>query len=179
MKSLVIIMVVLFISLLFLGMITGISYFSYSNQEISLRNQITAQSTVCKSFFDKMWKIIKQKASVSDKYKDAFKEIYPSLIEGRYGNSRGGSLLSFIQESNPQLSVSIYEDLSRSIEAERTGFFKQQEKLIDLKRVHDNLIDQFPSGLFIGKRGKININIITSETTENIYKTGQENDISL
>jgi hypothetical protein len=118
----------------FLGLITALTYVSSSNSEISLKNHIEAQQKVCEAFYDKLWKIISQKAQVADQYKNAFKEIYPALIEGRYGNEKGGTLMKWIQESNPTFDVSLYKDLMSSIEAERTGFFMEQKKLIDLDR---------------------------------------------
>lgn len=82
-----------------------------SNEEIGLRSQIIAQKEICFSFYDKLWKVLEQKAQVSSQYKDAFKEIYPELIQGRYGNEKGGTLLKMITESNPNFDVSLYKDL--------------------------------------------------------------------
>ena len=62
----------------------AVGYFiSVSNTEIRLCNLVKAQQEVCEANFDKMWKVIKQITNVSDTYLDAFKEIYPKLIEGR------------------------------------------------------------------------------------------------
>jgi hypothetical protein len=56
---------------------------STENTEIDLRTTTVAQNKKCEAYFDKMWKILKQKAGVTDQYKQAFNEIYPKLIEGR------------------------------------------------------------------------------------------------
>lgn len=154
-------------------------YFTISNTEISLRNQIKAQQESCKVVFDNTWKIISQKAQVADKYKDAFKDIYPALMEGRYGNEKGGSLLKFVTESNPQFESSIYKDLSASIEAQRSIFTRDQNKLIDLKREHDNLRMTFPSAIVVGSRPEVEIELITSSKTKETFATGEENDIQL
>jgi len=72
---------------------------SYDNQEIELRVDAQAQEKKCEAYFDKMWKILKQKAQVTDQYKDAFKDIYIGIMEGRY--SKGdGTLMKWIQENN-------------------------------------------------------------------------------
>lgn len=144
-----------------------------SNKEIGVRNQMTAQQKSCEAFYDKMWKVIQQKAQVADEYKTAFAEIYPSLIDGRYKND-GGTLMKWITESNPNFDVSLYKDLSTAIESQRNSFFVEQQKLIDLKREHDNIRQKFPSSMFVGGREEIKITVITSSETEETYRTGKE-----
>jgi len=152
---------------------------SISNREISLRTKGDAQLQICKAYQDKVWKILKQKAGVSDQYAEKFKEIYPELIKGRYDNQRGGALLSMITESNPNFDVSLYKDLMVEITVQRDGFFMEQKKLIDIDREHKLYRKTFPQSWFIGDGQDIGIIVITSEQTENIYKTGKEDNIEL
>lgn len=152
---------------------------SASNKEIRLRNQIAAQEKVLEGSFDKMWKIINQKAQVSTQYKDAFREIYDSIMSGRYGNERGGALMSWVTEHNPTFDVSLYKDLMNSIEAERTGFFMEQKKLTDLAREHRDILKTFPSNCFVGRRPEIKITIVSSDKTKEVIESGKENDIDL
>ena len=84
-------------------------YFSYSNGEITLREGVDAQQEVCKLHFDKMWKIIKQQAQVTDQYKESFQDIYTGLIAGRYDND-DGMFMKWIQESNPDFSPELYKN---------------------------------------------------------------------
>lgn len=153
-------------------------YFSTSNTEISLRNKIEATQTSCTAYYDKMWKIISQKAQVSSQYKESFNDIYKNIMSERY-DDKGGSLMKWIQESNPNFDVSLYRDLSASIESERQGFLVEQKSLIDLNLQHRNLLMKFPSTLFVGSRPPIDIKIITSATTEDVYKTRQENNVKV
>ena len=65
-----------------------VMYMSYSNSEVRLRNAVKAQQEANTTSFDTCWKIIQGQAQVADKYKDSFKEIYGSLMQGReYGLS--------------------------------------------------------------------------------------------
>ena len=141
-----------------------------------------------------MWKIITQNKEVANEYKVAFKEIYPELIAGRYSakNEKGeyktdGSLMKLIVESNPTFTPELYQKLMTTIDAERQGFFMEQKTLIDIDREHKAMRRKFPKNLVIGKRNNIGYQvdengkvikegntIITSETTENVYKTGRE-----
>lgn len=161
------------------ALITAVTYVSSSNSEISLKNKIEAQAKTCEAYYDKLWKIIQQKTGVAKEYAKTFKDIYPALIEGRYGNEKGGTLMKWITESNPTFDVSLYKDLMSSIEAERTGFFMEQKKLIDLDREHKVLRQQFPASFFIGSRPDVKFTIITSSKTESVYKTGKEDDMEL
>lgn len=163
------------------GILATVFYgISTNNTQIDLSTRITAQKTVTANYYDKMWKILKQKAGVADKYKTAFKDIYTGLIEGRYDQpGSDGSLMKFIHESNPNFDASLYRDLMNSIEVERTGFYNEQNKLIDLGREHTNLLRKIPSRWFLGDVKPIKIAIITSAKTKGVMASGEENNIEL
>jgi hypothetical protein len=164
------------------GMMLIIVFFmnmSVENTEIDLRARTEAQNKKCEAYFDKMWKILKQKAGVTDQYKKAFQEIYPKLIKGRYAQG-DGSLMKWIQESNPTFDVSLYSSLMRSIEVERTGFFNEQSTLIDMQREHKVYIQKAPNRWFLSDTLKlVDIKVITSSKTDEVYRTGKEEDIEL
>src|SRR3989344_1108439 len=75
----------------FIAVTIGGLWLSAHNQEVSLRNKGRAQQRNLENMFDKTWKIISQQAQISEEAREAFKEIYPALMEGRYGNARGRS----------------------------------------------------------------------------------------
>jgi len=171
----------------FLFLIVGSMWVSANNGEIDKRERVEAQQDVCKANFDKMFKTISQVAEVSERNmeasKEAFKEIYPELMEGRYSNERGGALMSWISESNPQFDLNatskLYEKLANTIEANREEYFMEQKKLISYKEEHDKFIAKFPNSMFLSSVQEIEIIIITSQKTEEVYTEGQENDISV
>ena len=154
---------------------------SLSNSEIKLRNRANAEQEVCAAYFDKMWKILQQKAGVTEQYKDGFKEIYSALMEGRYSDEGKGqeTFMKWVQESNPQFDASLYKDLMNSIEGERNGFFIEQQKLIDIDRQHKDMRMVFPASMVLGKRADLGIKVIKSLKTDQVYETKQENDIDL
>lgn len=166
-----------------IGVLTIIIIFSMNisieNKEINLRETTIAQNKKCEAYFDKMWKILQQKAGVTDQYKDAFMDIYPKLIEGRYSQG-DGSLMKWIQEDNPNFDASMYRDLMKSIEIERTGFFNEQSTLIDMQREHKAYLLKAPNRWFLADELKpVEIKIITSSKTDEVYRTGNEEDIEL
>lgn len=156
-------------------------YVSKSNKEVRVRNQITAQQEVLASHYDKMWKTLSQKAQVSSEYKDAFAEIYPDLIAGRYEKDGGAKmfLAKVVKEDNPEFDTDLYKDLSRSIESQRTSYHHEQSALLDLKREHDDILDTFPGSVLLSDREKIKVNIITSTRTDNAFETGKDDNVEL
>lgn len=152
---------------------------STDNQEVELRTQFEGQNKKCEAYFDKMWKILKQKAGVTDQYKESFKDIYTKLIEGRYSQG-DGTLMKWITESNPNFDASLYKDLMQSIEVERTGFFNEQTRLIDIAREHKNLFQKWPSKWFINDGLTIvEAKVISSAITKEVFETGKEDNIDL
>ena len=174
-------MIVAFVVLLVLGSVgawIGMSYVGYSNTDIELRNLAKAAQKDNENVYDKVWKVIQQKAGITDKYSKDFKEAYGGIMIARYGEGKN-PMWSWVKEHNPELNVALYEDLSRSIEALRNEFQRVQTRLIDVKMQHDNLRQKIPSCWFIGKRPELIIQIVTSEKSKEAFSTGEENDIKL
>lgn len=156
-----------------------------SNTEIETVALGEAQQQSCEAFHDKMWKVLQEQAGVTNEYKDAFAEIYPALMEGRY--STGGGMMKWVQEANPEFDTSLYAKLMASIEGQREGFFVEQQKLIDIDKKHKVMRKTFPKKIVIGKRPNIGylvengvvvktgITIITSTNTKEAYATGEDN----
>lgn len=162
-----------------IGAVTTLGmYFSYNNQDARLRAQAEAQRGKVEGVHDKMWKVLQQKAQVSNEYKDAFAEIYPALIEGRYSQG-DGSLMKWIQEANPNFDTSLYKDLMQSIEIQRTEFAKVQEKMLDIIREHNVLLTTVPSKWFISNKDVIEYTVISSTRSKVVMETGLDDDVNL
>lgn len=160
-----------------LGLV-GATYVSYSNREIELRNFAKAQEDSNQATFDKVWKVINQKAQVSDKYKNDFVDVYEKVMSGRY-QGKNSVLFSWIQEHNPQIDAKIYASLMDTIEGQRESFNMVQLKLRDIKREHDNLRTLFPGSMFVGSRPELKVTIIISDKTSEAFKSAKENDVKL
>jgi len=152
----------------------------YDNKEVSLRNQATAQQDVNKVIYDKVWKVIAQKAQLPERAKNDFKEVYVDLMDARYA-SGGGSLMKWIQEQNPSFDVQqgLYQDIANSIEGLRAEFSNVQAKLIDIKREHDDIRLRKPGKWFVGNVEELEIQLVTSTKTEETFDSGVEDDINV
>ncbi|MDR0283188.1 MAG: hypothetical protein LBI53_08140 [Candidatus Peribacteria bacterium] len=159
---------------------------SYNNKEIRLRKQIEAEQVVYEQNFDKMYKIIAQTAEVAERNvevnREAIKTIYPDLIEGRYSQG-DGTLMKWIQENNPtwdmQAISETYNKIMAVIEAQREGLYTQAKRLRDLVRERETLIEQWPGSWFVSNQEKIEITLISSKHTKEVFQTGEDNDINL
>lgn len=157
------------------------------NKNERLKAQIVAQQKSNEANFDKMKKVIKGVAETAkvkmDMSTNAFKEIYPALMEGRYNKEKDGMFMKWIQESNPQFDLnaatSLYDKLSVAIESNRQEFFNEQQKLIDYNREQHTLLSTFPSSMFLDKKDTISITIITSYDTKKTFASGEENDTDI
>ncbi len=179
MKNLNLIVTLAIVIILAVGGITVVSsYFSYNNKEISLREQAEAQRGKVEGVHDAMWKIISQKAQISDQYREGFDSIYTHIIEGRY--SKGdGTLMKWIKESNPSFDTSLYKDVMDAVEIQRTQFMKAQERMLDIKREHDMLCKTYPSKWFITNDSEIEYTVVSSSRSKNAMTTGKDDDVDL
>lgn len=152
----------------------------YVNQAIDYETQYTAQTDANKAIYDEVWKVLKQKAGVLDKYAGDFTKAYAPIMDARYqGEAKGAPMFKWIQEHNPTFSVEMYKELSDAITAQRAKFTRVQLRLRDIKREHDKLRLQFPSSIFVGKRDELEVILVTSTKTKQTFETGEENDVDL
>ena len=162
-----------------LGVITTVgSYFNYNNQEIALREQAEAQRGKVEGVHDAMWKIISQKAQVSQDYRASFDSIYTHIIAGRYSQG-DGALMKWITESNPNFDTSLYKDVMDAIESERTNFRHAQERMIDIKRQHITLCKTYPGKWFISNTSEIEYTVISSSYSKEVMQTCTDDNVTL
>lgn len=151
---------------------------TYTNQAIGLENQAKAQQEVNKTVYDTVWKTIKQRAQVSEKYESQFKNVYTNIMQERHYD-KGGDMFKFVAERNPQFDSTLLQDLGNTIEGQRVRFETSQKMLLDIKREHDNLRQRIPSSWFVGTRPELKIDIVTSEKTQSTFATKKEDNVDV
>lgn len=133
--------------------------------------------------YDKMWKILKQKGIVAKTNDSSFQRVVDAVMAGRKDGE--GLAMKWIQEQNPTAQFSevssMYKDLSRTIEAERNSFFEQEKKMAEIVADHDRLRRTFPGSIWAMVFGTkpINYKPIQSSRTEDVMKTGKDDDVSV
>lgn len=173
MISMVGIGVLVVLALIVVGM-----YIKYNNEEVCLRKEAEAQKGKVETVHDTMWKVIKQKAGVTEEYRDTFEKVFPEIISGRYSQG-DGSTMKWIQESNPEFDTSLYKDLMQAIEVQRMYFNQAQTRMLDIIRQRETLIELIPAKFFISNKSKIDYTIISSTSTKTVVQTGIDDDVDL
>ena len=167
-------MIILLIVLAVIAVILLIMYFGYNNREVALRKEAEAQEKNIAGIHDAMWKIIKEKAGVAENYRETFEKVYPELISGRYASD--GSSMKWIQESNPDFDTSLYKDLMLAIEAQRIYFQKAQQRMLDIIRERETLINAMPAKFFITNKKTIEYIVIASDITNRVMQSRIDNE---
>lgn len=179
MKSQKIILLALAALMIFTGIFVAVSYISYTNQEIDIRTRFQQKMDERTAFYDKMWKTISGKSSIALKNDSSFRQNINIIMSGR--KDADGLVMKWVQETNPNANYdqvsALYKDLSRTIESERDGFFQEEKAIQDIVRVHKNLLQKFPSGLFISVEPLV-YKPITSDRTDGVMKSGKDNNVS-
>ena len=162
-------------------LVIGVGLFGYNvsvdNRSVMLNNKFDKQLGQIEAFHDTMWKTIKQQAGVTDKAKDAFKEIYTPLIAGRYSQG-DGTLMKWVKEHNPEFGTEMYQKLQVSIESLRKQFFHTQTQILATVQEHDNLRERFPSKLFCSAE-PMQYEVISSTRSKAVMEAGVDDDVSL
>ncbi len=168
-------MSILLIAVVAIVLIGVFMYFSYNNREVALRKEAESQNKKIASVHDTMWKILKEKAGVSEQYRETFEKIYPEIISGRYAND-GGSTMKWIQESNPDFDTSLYKDLMQAIEVQRTYFSNAQQRMLDIIRERETLIESMPAKWFVKNKSVIEYTVIASDKTNDVMISRVDNE---
>ena len=169
---------IIIIAIVVVAIVLIAMYFSYNNKEIALRKEAEAQKGKIESVHDKMWKVIKQKANVTEQYREMFEKVYPDIIAGRY-SGEGAMAMKWIQEANPEIDASLYKDVMQAIEIQREHLHTAQTRMLDVIRERAALIESYPSRWFISNKSEIEYEIISSTRSKTVMETGLDDDVEI
>jgi hypothetical protein len=173
---------VVLIGILILGFSIVTTLMSWQNVEVRQRNLITAKQKDNTSEFDNLKKKIKSVVSIPDAQFANLKDIFTSHAEARAGgDSKDGALMKWIQESIPNVdeSTKIYSQVMNIVVSSRDAWTTRQKEILDMQRVHSDILDVGFRGLFLSKvlgRQKIEVIIVTSAETKEAFSSGEDND---
>ena len=159
------------------------TYASFNNREVDLRTTFEMQMKNRSAFYDKMWKIIKQKGQVTKAYDSSFIRIVTAAMDPRKDGAN--IMMKWVTESNPTLQAvtvqELYKDLSRTIESERNAFFEREQTLASIQQQHSKFLRSFPYNFYniFMSRKELEYKPITSDRTEDVMRTGKDNSISV
>lgn len=147
------------------------------NREAGLKASINAHERAREASLDTMKKVIMQKAQLPAAAKEDLLALLPEVVEGR----AGGSVFKSVQEKYPEFTMSLYQDLSRAIEAERHQFLREQKELFDVKREHDALLGSAFGGTVASIFGRrpVEVNVVSSTEAKEVIRTGLDDNSDL
>lgn len=179
-------------ALMIIGLIAGVSMWSWVGgfYDSANKTRISAQSRdmEAQQVYDKTWKIISQKAQISDKYAEDFKQTFIGANDARYKNKEN-MMMMWITEHNPTLDASLYRELGQSVEAQRNEYLSIVKAQISIAQEHNTKVTS--SGAFmpctilriIGNPHQVcdtvAVRQVTSSRTQNSFQTGKDDDVKL
>jgi len=165
-------------------LLIGIQFISLSNKDNILRNQFNQKFSERTAFYDAMWKTISQKGQIAVKNDSSFQKNINIIMSNR--KDAPGLFMKWITESNPNVNFNevskLYADLGRTIEAKREQFFEQEKMMQDIKLQSDNVLTTIPGGTILRHifgRTYIKYKPITSDQTDDVIKTGKDNNVKV
>ncbi len=177
------------------GLVGGCTVMSTYNGLNAQEKGVRATWRDSQVWYDTFWKKVSETAQVTSQYKDDFKEVFLGSIEGRYAADRP---VQFIMESNPSLSPDLYKQVQRVIESGRDDFAQTQRTLVDRQRAYETSLSSFPNVLLAnfmgfphdiigedkpekdldgdGRYTVLDLPIVTSGKTQEVFKSGREDE---
>ena len=155
-----------------------------NNNCVQMEAGIKAQYDQNRNNYDNMWKKFKEATQTTTMYTEDLKKVYDSAIQGRYGKNGSKAMFQWLKENNPNFDSSMYKNLQVMIEGGRNSFEENQKMLVDKKRQYEVVVQSFPTIVVARTLGfpKIDLNkfdIVTSDTTEETFKTKKADEIKL
>lgn len=132
------------------------------------------------SEFDNTKKKISQVAQVSDMQMNKLKEVYTAYAEART-NKSNNLLMSWVQESVPNVDTSTFNNLQNIITGSRDAWTMRQKELGLIAQQYNQQLIVFPWNFIMPLLGHkaISIKVITSTATEQSFETGKDDDTKL
>lgn len=165
----------------------GLSYNGFLNDAHSYEVTIDAQYTDNQNVYDNGFKKVKEMAQVPQLQEQALEKLFKASIEAR---NYGGELIKFVKEQNPNLDQTTFIKIQQAIEEYRNGFQRAQTELIAKKQSYTTFLTATTSGrfnnslagMFGSKFPRIDMtkfSIVTSDRTENVFKTKKDEPLDL
>lgn len=168
-------------AILLISVVSG--FIGFSNREIELSNSFFQKKDERTASYDKMYKVVAQKTQIAVKNDSSFRNMVNIIMEGRKDAQQ--VVFKWVQEQNPGATfdqvTKLYSELGQTIEAQREQFFQEEKMLQDINRVHEDLIRKYPGSFYnlFFKRKSFEYTPIKSSLTEQVMKTGKDDNIKL
>jgi hypothetical protein len=165
------------------GIFLVANYISFANEGVKHEEGIKAAYEDNKNVLGQYSLKVVEAAGVTSKFAEDLTEVTTAALSGRYGENGSQATFQWIKENYPgTLDPALYGKVQQIIESGRTDFQNKQTALNDRKRVYNERLAFFWSGLWLGFAGypKIDLDeykIITSQHAVDSFENGVEKPI--
>jgi hypothetical protein len=172
--------------------IYGFGYIGFRNTANQFENSIVAQYDQNKNDYDNGWKKVVEVAQIPTLQEQQTKDLYDSVMAGRYGDNGSKAFVQFIKEQNPTLGPQVYLEIQQTVESFHESFKASQTSLISKKQEYNNFITATTDSIFynwIGGFPHIHVGvptgaqddyqIVTSDKTQNDFKNHKAEPLNL
>lgn len=167
------------------ALFAAVTLISANNYAVRAEKQIGATWNNNKNILSTYTTKITEMAQVPDMQTDNLTKVMQAAFEGRYGENGSQAIFQAFRESYPgQVDNKLYQTLMTTMDAGRTEFRNNQERLIDQKREYETQLDTFPNGMWMKMLGfpkadldKYNVVLSTSATKS--FETGIDDGVKL
>lgn len=168
---------ILVVIAMFIGLFLFIIRIQVNNKDSDIRTQVKAQQSANMIVKDKVKRILRQQANVTETGLQKFEDIYTKIYDSRYKDEN--LLMKFVNEQNPTLPTESLNKLMDNVYALESEFALVQKKLTDIKREHDKLLLKEPGCWFLKNKDTLAIVIVTTSSTKQSFATGIDDDLDL
>jgi len=161
-----------------MGFVGAASYISARNSGARSENSIKARWENMDNVLGQYSLKLKEAAKVPGLATKDLKDVMSSALSARYGEDGSQAVFQFIKEAYPgQVDPGLYRQIQQIVEAGRNKFENEQTTLVEEKRVYQNQLDMFWSGMWLSVAGypKIDLSkykVISSEHSRETFESG-------
>lgn len=154
------------------------------NGAIKTENTIVAQYEQNQNNLSQYSNKIMEMVQVPEMYKNDYKDVVTSALQGRYGDGGSKATFQWLKEHDINFDSSLYGKIQDAMTIGRDKFENEQKKLIDKQRAYADMCQTVPKGLVLGMFGfptdKLDdIKIVKSGYSNDAFESGQENGLKL
>lgn len=154
------------------------------NGAIKTENTLVAQYEQNQNNLSQYSNKIGEMVQVPTMYKNDYKDVVTSALQGRYGKDGSKAMFQFLKEHDITFDSSLYAKIQDAMVIGRDKFENEQKKLIDRQRVYEDMLGTVPKGLIIKMFGfpteKVkNIKIVKSGYSNDAFESGVENGLKI
>jgi len=167
-----------------LALVAGCSAVGFNNDCVRAETDIEAQYKKNQNTYSDYFNTIKELSQVPEMYAKDLKDVYTAAIQGRYGDKGAQQMILFVKEHNPNLDPAMYNRIQVAIQSGRSQFKKEQDTLLDKKRVYEQTLHTFPGSMYAGvlgfpKKDLEKMDIVIDDTTAKTFETKRQDPIKL